>query len=528
MKIKYARARIPPPRTNSDEISKSDLGDENDTERQTSNEKVSDNNEETDSSKKYSSDQLTNVEKSVLFGASAPKGHTQTILMCYDSGGHLEFFDVMPALTTLPTGNIMVFDMEKGLGNCEVDGFYIKGECHSSQGQTQFNCTKLLQSAIANIQCIPKRTVFPKYMSVPRRNVLVVGTHLDKCGTAAQRTETVKRLDEIIYKEVLAKNVSLVKTRGFHKQSYIIHPISNTDASPERSVIAQEIRTAIEEMSREERDYSEIQIEWHLFQLEIQETHKNYIGCSEYIEIAKNCNMTEHDAERALRFYHELGILLHYRKAVDVVFCNPQWLFDRLTDLIIQKYKPYTFDLKENVSKGNFSIKDLFDIYEDKLDQNGPLTLTNLLNIFVHHNIMAHLPNKCKYFMPALLQPSPENFFLSEICGRKCGDTLFVEFENTYVPRGVFCCLVVNLARRGWVVLENVTYKDLIVYQISPDQFFVLVDKIKCIGIEIYVKENGKITMCHQSVCSFLYDCLKDICVQILLVLTFYFHLHFC
>ena len=510
MKVRHAKALRKLDAYDSYQNSESDsAGDENDTQNQTSVQKASASNEELDSSRNSN---LTTVEKSVLASTSTREKYTETILMCYDSGGHLEFFDVMPALTTLPTANIMVFDMKKGLGRCEVDGFYIESECHSSQGQTQFNCTKLLQSAVANIQSLAKkRDAFGDIFI--RKNLLVVGTHLDNCGTSTEQAETVKRLDEVIYEQVLAKNTSLVKTREFGKDSKIIHPISNTDASPERDMIAQEIRTAIEEMTRE-YICNNIQVEWYLFQLEIQETQKSYIGRSEYIEIAKNCNMSEHDAERALEFYHNLGILLHYRGLVDVVFCNPQWLFDRLTDLIIQKYKPYTFDIKENVTKGKFSTRDLLEIYKAKLDQVGTLTLTNLLDIFVHHNIMAHLPNKDEYFMPALLQTSPENLTLSDLCGRKSGDTLLVEFEKTYVPRGVFCCLVVNLARNGWVVLENATYKDLIVFQISPTEFFVLVDKIKYIGVEVYLKENQKITISHLSIFLQLHQCLKNTCAQ--------------
>jgi len=457
----------------------------------------------------YDKSKLTDLDKLLMEDVDTTGDCAETILICYDSGGHLEFFDVMPALTTVPTGNIMVFNMEKGLGRYSVDGFHIDGECHASQGHTEINCTRLLQSAFANIQSVLKR----RTTSESSQSLLVVGTHFDKCGTAAEQLETLKKLDETIYEQILAKDTSLVKTREFCKDSKIIHPISNTIESKERNTIAQEIRTAIEQMSKEEIDYSEIQIEWHLFQLEIQQTNKSCIGQSEYTKIAENCNMTQNDAEKALHFYHELGILLHYREIVDVVFCNPQWLFDRLTDLIVQKYKPYTFDIRENIKKGKFTTKGLLDIYNDKLDRTGPLTLTDLTNIFIHQNIMAHMPNKNEYFMPALLQPVPQSFDPSEFCGKKIGDTLLVEFENTYVPRGVFCCLVVNLAKHNWVVLENVTYKDLISFQISSNQYFVLVDKIKCIGVEVYLKEDQKITSL-QNIFSLLYQSLKDTCAK--------------
>ena len=511
-----------------DDLGYSNSDSEKDTSGDEDVEKYDDSNEEdcTSDEDSHSSDSscksdLTDLEKLLLqYTEFTINDFAETILVCYDSGGHLEFFDIMPALTTVPTGNIMVFDMEKGLGRYSVDGFYIEGECYPSQGQSEFDCTKLLQTAVANIQSLAKRKTSPS----KTHNLLVVGTHLDKCGdTKAQRNKIVKRLDVHIYEQILGKNTTMVKTRECGKDSEIIHPISNTESSTERDKIAHEIRTAIEDMSKEEIDYSEIQVEWHLFQLEIQETQAYYIGRNDYIKIAKKCNMSKDDAEKALQFYHELGIILHYKEVVDVVFCNPQWLFDCLTDLIIQKYQPYTFGIKENIAKGKFSAKDIEYIYREKVDESGVLEITDLLNIFVHQNIMAPVPNQKEYFMPALLQPSPESIVLSKWCGERVGDTLCAEFDNTYVPRGVFCCLVVNLARNGWVILENITYKDLIVFQISLNEFIGLADRIKYISVEVYLKEAQQLATSHQDVCSLLHHCLKDICAQMKIDWTFKF-----
>ena len=456
-------------------------------------------------------DTLMSVERTIVQDTtSISDKYVETILICYDSGGHLEFFDVMPALSTLPTGNIMVFDMEKGLGSCTVDGFYIDGECHSSQGQDQFDCTTLLQTAVATIQSLTKRKV-SNASATSSHNLLVVGTHLDKC---VEKQKTLKCLDKKFYEDVLSKDTCMVKTRQRGQNSLIIHPISNTDASTERDKIAQEIRTAIEEMSKDEIDYSEIQVGWHLFQLEIQETQKSYIGRSEYLHIARSCNMSEDDTPKALQFFHELGILFYYKAAVDVVFCYPQWLFDRLTDLIVQKYRPNSYDIEENMKKGKFSIQDLDTIYKEHIYHDGPLKLEDLLNIFVHHNIMACLPNSNEYFMPALLKPSPASFSLSQLCGEQIGSTLFVQFENTYVPRGVFCCLVVNLAQEDWLVNENNSYKDLIIFQIASNQQVVLFDKIKYIGLKMYVKEDKTLKTNHFDICKTFDLKLKNICSQ--------------
>lgn len=55
---------------------------------------------------------LTKVENKMLEQYDQPsattKTYTSTLMVCYDSGGQPEFFDVMPALATNPTGYIMV------------------------------------------------------------------------------------------------------------------------------------------------------------------------------------------------------------------------------------------------------------------------------------------------------------------------------------------------------------------------------------------------------------------------------------
>ena len=56
----------------------------------------------------------------------------------------------------------------------------------------------------------------------------------------------------------------------------IIHPISNTDHEG-RDEAAQKIRTATEHMSKYQKSYSQVPINWLLFQLEVQLTGEDYI-----------------------------------------------------------------------------------------------------------------------------------------------------------------------------------------------------------------------------------------------------------
>lgn len=462
---------------------------------------------------------LMKTEKELLkISESTLDKFADTVLICYDSGGHLEFFDLMPALTTLPTGHIMVFDMEKGLGTCEVDGFYIDNMCHSSCGKTEFDCTKLLQIAVGNIQSSATKKASNK--------ILVVGTHLDKCGSDdASKHKKVRNLDRHIYEEVLGRDPNSIakkrKRRDSQISSQYIHPISNLEVPPERNEVATEIRTAIEDMSKMGSYRSEIPAEWYLFQLEIQEKQKNYIGKGEYIGIAAKLNMNPEKAKQALRFFHELGILLFYEKIVNVVFCHPQWLFNCLTNLIKQKYSPLNFEIENDIKVGNFRLTNLMEIFGRHLDVDGDLETRHLMEIFVHHNIMAPrpVPSDDIYFMPAILKASPKNVLL-ESCGRKVGEALYVKFDNLYVPRGVFCCLVVKLMQRGWKLREKIIYKDLIVFEVFTKRLIVLRDNVTSISFEMHNEDNSEDIAVLQArgFLSELAEHLNSVCKQMKIV----------
>ena len=219
----------------------------------------------------------------------------------------------------------------------------------------------------------------------------MVGTHLDRCGQTIH--EKLRKVDEI---ETVMVHCDC--------DGRIVHPISNTDCNG-RDEAAQKICTAIEDMSKYAKSYSQVPINWLLFQLEVQLTGKDYIGRSECIEIAKKCYIKENEIDYVLIYFHDLGIFLHYNEVSGLkhmIFCNPQYLFDQLTELIKFKYNATPL-VQKNINKGIFDKQRLCSIYNKKLDAKGKLKSEDLLELFTHLKIMSMLPNKPdQYFMPAL------------------------------------------------------------------------------------------------------------------------------
>lgn len=126
---------------------------------------------------------------------------TTALIACYDSGGQPEFFDVMPALTTAPTGYVMVFDMSGNLHTKSVE-YYKNNNKFSSENY--YTSAELMKTALANIQSYTKTydTICGQNIAVKFSNfgqLLVVGTHLDMCGdTEEEKTEQLLKAEKYI------------------------------------------------------------------------------------------------------------------------------------------------------------------------------------------------------------------------------------------------------------------------------------------------------------------------------------------
>ena len=464
--------------------------------------------------------------------------HQQTtaLIACYDSGGQPEFFDVMPAFITSPTGYIMVFDMSKDLYSKENVQYYKDGKQCSSIHQVHYTGSELIKTALAYIQYNP--AVYNPLsdrsaaLTLPSSGkLLVAGTHLDKCGdTEEKQCSKVLEVENIMVEDIMKLPAEYLHiSQRSTKNTKLLYPISNT-VEQGRDEIAQEIRSAIEKMAAKDEEISnDIPISWMLLQLEIRLTEKYYISRDRCIDIAKTCYIEERDVNTVLKYFHELGMLLYYESVPSlkhVIFCDPQWLFDKLTKLIEVKYDP-PFKQKVNIENGIilFDKNLLHYVYGNDFKSSGILQLESLLDLFEFLNIMAVLPGQHtgqekQYFMPALLNPVLTSIdpSLEEVYGTKIYDTMLVKFEKTYIPRGVFCCLVTECMKRsvGWnIQYSKDVYRNLIIFQTSADhnQNIFLKDKIDSIAVEIYNHGSGStLTTSADVICSTINKALHKVC----------------
>ena len=440
---------------------------------------------------------LTKVENQMLEEYDQPgpssytKKYTTVLMVCYDSGGQPEFFDIMPALATNLTGYIMVFDMSKDLDTSSEYEVVINNEKYLAQ--SKISSIQMMKGAVAGIQ---------SHCSYDQ--MLIVGTHLEKCRNAGKN---LKDIDKHIYKNLVQdKEPSFVRKRKKGKQLQYIYPINNLVKSDERDCVAQEIRSAVEKISENENVRAEIPINWHLLQLEIQmeienTPKRNYTSLASCIKFAEQCGIDKQSKiDEILEYFHSLGIILYYRKTVNNVVFSPQWLFDRLSDIVFLKYscENLDYDVQENIEKGVIERRTFMQLYRDKMDADGPLKLDQLLEIFASQHIIAEFPDKENFFIPALLNMAPPDMkhVDTKKYGQKVYKTLYVKFDQQDFPHVVFCCLATHFMEEGWNIQDEYRYSNIMLFQAPHSKYFVaLFDNTSELAIEAYDEKRKLISV---------------------------------
>ena len=417
------------------------------------------------------------VEKRICESINQPVEEvikTSTLMVCYDSGGQAEFFDVMPLLATNPTGYIMVLDMSKDLDSSIISKANIEGKDYSLD---EIPCSVLMKNAIASIHSCSSYTAC--------KNLLVVGTHLDECKK--NREKMITSLDDEIYECLVTDGGQNLFRERNQKNKMInttyIHPVSNLCKSKKLKKITkqsvEEIHTAIEDMSKKNRWYDEISIKSHLFLLEIQLKLKNpphYLTLSNYRKYAEECGINSKDeVDKLLKYFHKLGFIFYFKESnnkiiADIIF-SPQWVFDRLSDIIFEKYSQKCLPQRKNIKKG--VVKNDAQFFNAISPAETEESIDYLFEIFKSQNIMVEFPDKKHhYFMPALLSPGlPDDKSLQDILEKKferrIHERLYVKFDNHYFPRVVFCYLANKLISiKKWKIDNDLRYNNILVFQI--------------------------------------------------------------
>lgn len=457
------------------------------------------------------------------------------VLTLLDTGGQPQFINMLPAVNSSAMITFIVHNMHGGVKSLDDKVTVTHG---NEKGRRSFSSYSMEYTNLDLMKVLMSLTNDTQF-----RN-----THLNDniCSTKGEATSYLSFIgthadmmtDEEIVEidQKLATAINEAKIENVWKindQFEYIIPVDNTTAGSENEdENASLIRAELSELQRK-RDIYDVPITWIIMELEIrkqcQEKKSSYILYSEVCGICKQSYLcqNEESIKAALKFHHVLGVLLYFEEVEgmkEYVITDHQWLFNNLTKLVC-----YTFQGKlipNNVDLDNFKYEGILStrlIPKIGLDL-GDIKIQFFLNLLVHLGIIAPI-EKAKmeitaYFIPSILPIYTEEVdkHLQEYGSqtvRKNRDNvnvnpLLIQFSTGTLPRGVFCCLAVELLCQdslNWNPRKsgkdkNRTFSNLITFRTASRHSVSLIDRVFCLEIQIRHKESDAIPIHYESQCA--------------------------
>ena len=439
-----------------------------------------------------------------------------------DTGGQIEFQELLPLLVSGPSVFFLVFRLDHNLNKRFTVEYVRPNGTTSEPYQSNFTVKEALLQTLASIASMGTYVYIGcgKEQVPLRPEVFFVGTHMDKVSQAK-----IDRIDRTLRHMVKSTGLYREGMIQFASESRILLAVNNL--SDDGSGI-QQVREAVERLGSRGSFKVTAPPSWLIFSLTIRQHKNRVLSYEQCFEVARQCGITSREElNEALWFLHtKVGLIRHFQgegleDLQEIVIQDPQVLFDRITDLVVETF---TFDKASPVVREDFKKKGIFPFSTfEKISASSDhlLTSSRLVKLLEHLHIIAPLEKEeekeeeekgkeeegkeeegeewkeekegkegeKKYFMPCILahaQPAEPTSHLERISRaftavfRRSAEqssnnsSLLVGFRCGYCPKGLFAALVVYLLAKArshghkWTLQRDQIFKDQISFLVRP------------------------------------------------------------
>ena len=382
-----------------------------------------------------------------------------------DTGGHIEFQEMMPLTLFGPSLFFFVFRADQNL----QDTFDVHYRISSSESLNPYRSSLTIEDAL--LQCLASIRAIDvpgeESIKMHKSLVFIVGTHIDQIKPSIN--DKITLLNQQIHSLIEKNNFSdLVLYSG--DKDHVIFPVNNMSSSDEHFKL---IRSKVNRLIWGHEDFNiKFPTTYLLVCLELQNVKKNILSLGEFKDIAARCGIKGDKVFHLLRFLHfRVGVIRYYDAPGlrDIVVVQPQILFSIITDLVIQTYSSECLFPKEHaefkkrgiisksvckrVLKGDDSKGTSQSCIFDSVNSKKFFRLLEHLRIITPFT--THEDTEKKYFIPFVLSHVPESggddFLVTNISPLvikfKCCHTPKGAFSSYHCPKGVFGVLITHLMR---------------------------------------------------------------------------------
>ena len=401
-----------------------------------------------------------------------------------DTGGQMEFQEVLPLLVSGPSIFFITFRLDQDLNQRFIIEYRLPDGGRSEPYESSLTVEEAILQTLASVASMGTFTYKgPQMKSVPLKpKVLIVGTHKDKLDKATAESK-IKEADEYLQKLIKSTSHYREDLVEFSSGSQLIFTVNNLS---EDDSDFKKIRSSVERVVRRSNFKTSYPSHWLIFSLVLRQQmiKDSIISFDQCFSIAQDCGITDHEElNHALWFLHtKIGLIRHFPTPGlrDTVIRDPQVLFDQVTHLIV---KTFTF---ENVSerrstefkkRGIFSFEDFKNAIQTS---NHFLPPEKLLLLLEQLRIVAPFQTDeglTKFFLPCVLAHS-------EVCTSPLLTSdippLLITFKCGYCPKGLAGALIIYLltnemgSKFKWKLKTSQIFRDQVTFLVSPYDFITL------------------------------------------------------
>ena len=407
-----------------------------------------------------------------------------------NTGGQIEFQEHLPLLVCGPSIFFVTFPLHHDLEKpYDVQYQYPDGSV-KKYSSTPTLMQELLQT-LATIYALDYASI--EYGDTElnlKPKVFFIGTHRDRL-LGSESDKVIKEIDKKIQRYVRQTSLfhqgSIQFASERRSDSQLIFTVNNLSEEDNDFLL---IRSAVQQ-TVEKKCYQEFTVQcpspWLIFSLILRAKHKSsrVLRVEDCLKIAQECGISDHrEMTSALSFIHSrLGLVRYFN--VDglnsLVVIDPQVLFDKITDLIVETFiseNAEQNEIEDFHERGIISVAVMKKI-SDRSNSDVQLPFMWITKLLNHLKIAALFRDHDgeKYFFPSILchVPEPQNSPAVSVLESQANQPLpvLVAFETGFCPRGIsgalIKCLMTNemKSNRRWELLPDKIYRNQVSFYVE-------------------------------------------------------------
>ena len=439
------------------------------------------------------------LRKKGIKGLEVLQQHFQKTWSLYltNTGGQMEFQEVLPLLVSGPSMFFFTFRLDRDLNKPYAIEYDLSDGTSAKPYRSTLTTLEGILQTLASVsamgmfvyQGLQKRRV------ALRPKVFLVGTHKDRLDTK-MANEHIAKVDQQLQEKLRSTShyKDLVEFASPTQLIFTVNNFSKTESD------FQSIRSAFERVVVRGEFHMTSPSHWLIFSLALRKLTSNVISYDLCLEIARQCGLSADELNEALHFIHsKMGLIRYfpYENVKDFVVINPQHLFDKVTELIVNTF---TFEKAGKQKMDDFKNRGIFSLVEFEIiysRTDATIQAFQFLKLLEKLRIAVpfQLEGNVMYFFPCVLAHMPTSKVIrtSEVTESVVDKLtrkyelailhvppLLVTFKCGYCPKGLpgalISYLMVNemMSSFSWNLCHDKIFRNQVSFQVGPLDTVVL------------------------------------------------------